>query len=300
VTQVFAVMLNWNQEADTRECLESLRRCGSAIRVILVDNGSRDGSPARLAADFPEVEMLCQPKNLGFAEGNNVGLRRALDLGAERILLLNNDTLVDRGFLEPLADALDRRPRVGIAGSKIYCYPDAQTLWAAGATIDWERGRQFHIGAGELDHGQYDVERDVDYVSACCLLARRDVFERAGLLDPRYFIYFEETAWSARARACGFGIRYVPASRIWHKVSAAMKTDSPNTAYYVTRNRLLFLTEHGPAERRRFYRYFFTTRPLRYGASLVLRGRGEHGRAVLQALWDFYTGRFGERRTSVR
>jgi hypothetical protein len=300
VTVPFVIMLNWNQEADTRECLESLRRCRSPLRVILVDNGSRDGSPKRLAADFPEVEVLGQPKNLGFAEGNNVGLRRALELGAERIVLLNNDTLVDEGFVEPLADVLDRHPEVGIAGSKIYCYPEATTLWAAGATIDWERGRQFHIGAGEVDQGQYDVERDVDYVSACCLLARREVFERAGLLDPRYFIYFEETAWSARARDCGFHIRYVPKSRIWHKVSAAMNVDSPNTAYYTTRNRLLFLTEHGPRARRLFYRYFFTTRPLRYGATLLLSGRREHGRAVLQALWHYYTGRFGERPTAVR
>jgi GT2 family glycosyltransferase len=298
-TPVFVVVLNWNQERDTRECLESLRQCGSPMRVILVDNGSRDDSPRRLATDFPDVEILCQPRNLGFAEGNNVGLRRALGLGAERIMLLNNDTLVLPGFLEPLCAALERYGDVGIVGPKIYYDDEARTLWAAGATIDWERGRQFHIGAGEADHGQYDVERDVDYVSACCLLARREVFERAGLLDPRYFIYFEETAWSMRARACGFGIRYVPTASIRHKVSAAMKGDSPNTAYYMTRNRLLFLTEHGPADRRRFYRYFFTTRPLRYGLGLILRGRVQRGRAVLQALWDFHIGRFGERRTRI-
>jgi GT2 family glycosyltransferase len=293
---VHVVMLNWNQEADTRDCLESLRTCvGSPMRIVLVDNGSRDGSPDRLARDFPEVTLLRQPRNLGFAEGNNVGLRHALADGASAILLLNNDTLVDPDFLPPLVDALARRPDVGIAGSKIYCYPERRTLWAAGAGIDWTRGRQFHIGAGEADQGQYERETLVDYVSACCLLARREVFERAGLLDPRYFIYFEETAWSVRATRAGFRILYVPASRIWHKVSAAMRSESPNSAYYLTRNRLLFLTEHGPTERRRFYRWFYTTRPLRYAVGLLARGRAEQGRAVLQGLRDFYTGRFGER-----
>ncbi len=294
---VAVVILNWNQEAETRDCLASLRRCAyPAARIIVVDNGSRDGSPERLAAGFPEVDFLRQAVNLGFAEGNNVGIRAALAAGAGGIVLLNNDTLVDPGFLEPLVAALERDPAVGIVGPKIYCDPDRDTIWSAGGRLDWREGRQFHLGAGEPDRGQYDAETDVDYVSACCLLARREVFEQVGLLDPRYFIYFEETAWSVRATARGFRIRYVPASRIWHKVSAAMGVASPNSTYYMTRNRLLFLTENGPPERRGFYRYFYTTRSLRYGVNLLLRrGQRAQGWAVLQGLRDFYGRRFGER-----
>ena len=293
---VGVVTLNWNQEEDTRECLASLRECTYSDKtVILVDNGSHDGSPARLAAMFPEVQLLSQPTNLGFAEGNNVGIRAALAQGARYILLLNNDTLVDKGFLEPLVAALDRHPDVGIVGSKIYCYPERSILWAAGARIDWISGRQSHIGTNEEDRGQYDLEADVDYVSACCLLARREVFEQVGLLDARYFIYFEETAWNVRARAHGFGIRYIPESRIWHKVSAAMNASSPNSAYYLARNRLLFLTENGPAHRRAFFRYFYTTRSLWYGFRLVASGKFLHGQAVLQGVWDFYRNRLGRR-----
>lgn len=294
---VFVVVLNWNQFEDTKNCLESLARGPTdAVRVVVVDNGSRDRSAERLAAAFPDVEVLPQPRNLGFAEGNNVGICHALAHGARRIMLLNNDTLVDPGFLEPLNDALDRSPDVGIVGPKIYCHPEVETLWAAGGQIDWDAGRQFHPGAGERDRGQHDVERGVDYVSACCLLARREVFEAVGLLDPRYFIYFEETAWSVRASNAGFRIRYVPKSRIWHKVSAAMKSDSPDSAYYLTRNRLLFLTEHGPVARRRFYRFFYTTRPFRLALTLLARRRIAHASAILEALWDFHTGRFGHRR----
>ena len=298
---VVAVVLNWNQWDDTRDCLASLRACGEdRPDVVLVDNGSRDGSPERIAAEFPDVTLLRQPRNLGFAEGNNVGIRHALARGASRIMLLNNDTLVDPGFLGPLTDALDRRPDVGIVGPKIFCYPETETLWAAGGAIDWATGRQSHIGASERDRGQFDVEREVDYLSACCLVARREVFERAGLLDPRYFIYFEETAWTMRAAAAGFARLYVPKSRIWHKVSAAMKSDSPSSAYYLTRNRLLFLTEHGPAERRAFYRFFYTTRPLRLGLTLLLRRRFAQGRAIVEGLRDFYLGRFGQRRGDAR
>jgi GT2 family glycosyltransferase len=265
------------------------------MTIVLVDNGSQDGSPHRLAHAFPEVQLLPQAANLGFAEGNNVGIRHALAQGAERILLLNNDTIVHPGFLEPLVAMLERVPEVGVVGPKIYCYPDRGTLWSAGGWIDWKQGCQFHLGGGERDRGQYDVESDVDYVSACCLLARREVFEGIGLLDARYFIYYEETAWSVRATAQGFRIRYVPGSRIWHKVSAAMKPSSPNSTYYITRNRLLFLTENGPRDRRPFYWYFYTTRPLRYGLSLLTKGRRAEGYAVLQGLWDFYRHRFGER-----
>ncbi len=298
---MFIVILNWNQEVETRDCLASLRRCSyPAMTVLLVDNGSEDGSPARLAAEFPEVQILPQAMNLGFAEGNNVGIRAALAQKAEMILLLNNDTLVDPGFLDPLVATLQRLPEVGIVGPKIYCYPERETLWAVGGRIDWRQGRQYHLGAGEPDLGQYDAPADVDYVSACCLLARRDVFERAGLLDARYFIYFEETAWSVRARGQGFRIRYIPSARIWHKVSAAMKSSSPNSNYYLARNRLLFLTENGPPARRAFYRYFYTTRPLRHGLSLLVAGRAAEGWAILQGVWDFYLNRFGERGAALR
>lgn len=296
---VFVILLNWNQEGDTRDCLQSLRGASYPARqVIVVDNGSRDGSPERLQAEFPEVQLLTQPTNIGFAAGNNLGIREALARGADLILLLNNDTLVDPGFLEPLVEAMGSSPDMGIVGPKICRYPEQDVLWFAGGRIDWPTGQQFHIGAGEKDRGQHDVPLDVDYVTACCLLARRAVFDLVGLLDPRFFIYFDETAWNVRAARAGFRIRYIPMARVCHKVSAAMKRSSPDTAYYFTRNRLLFLTEYGPRERRWFYRYFYTTRPLRYGADLIRKGHGPQGRAVLQGLWDFYRGRFGAREAS--
>lgn len=295
--QVCIVLLNWNQETDTRECLASLQQCSYADKtIILVDNGSQDGSPQRLAREFPEVILLPQPVNLGFAEGSNVGIRAALAHGADQILLLNNDTLVDSAFLEPLAAALARDAGIGIVGPKIYCYPERETFWCAGGQVDWQTGRQFHRGGGEQERGQYESEVEIDYASGCCLLARRDVFEQIGLLDPRYFIYFEEADWCTRALSQGFRIRFIPTSRIWHKVSAAMQSSSPNTAYYITRNRLLFLTEHGPRERQAFFRYFYTTRSLWYGLRLLVSGQRAQGWAVLQGVWDFHRGRFGQRR----
>lgn len=295
---VVAVVLNWNQWTETRECLVSLQACRSdRLHVVVVDNGSRDGSPERLAADFPDVTVLRQTRNLGFAEGNNIGIHDALMRGAARIMLLNNDTLVEPDFLEPLNEALDRIPALGIVGPKIRCHPDVDTLWGVGGLIDWVDGRQFHIGAGERDEGQHDVDRAVDYVSACCLLARRDVFERAGFLDPRYFIYFEETDWNLRAARLGYARRSAPASRIYHKVSRAMGTGSPLSDYYYARNRLLFFSTHAPPHRRLPLIAVYTARSLRYAGALRWRGRRDNAHAIARGVADFYLNRFGPCRT---
>lgn len=298
---VFVIVLNWNQWPDTQECLASLRQCDADhLRVVVVDNGSVDGSGERVIETFPDVELLPQSRNLGFAEGNNVGIRHALARGAGRIMLLNNDTILEPGFLGPLDEALDRRPHVGIVGPKIRYHPDVDTLWGVGGLIDWVEGRQFHIGAGERDEGQHDVDRAVDYVSACCLLARREVFERAGLLDPRYFIYFEETDWNLRAARLGYERRSAPASLIYHKVSRAMGTGSPISDYYYARNRLLFFATHAPARRRLPLIGLYTARSLRYAGALEAHGRRDNARAVARGVADFYLRRFGQCRMRFR
>jgi len=292
--RVAVVILNWNQEALTAECLASLRnvkpRC---LRVILVDNGSLTESVDRLARDFPEVTLVRLSDNRGFAGGNNAGIERALQDGASHILLLNNDTLVEPTFLQPLLDGLDS-PGVGVVGPRIYHHPDVERIWFAGGLMDWTTGRQWHIGAGELDQGQWAVSRDVDYVTACCLLAPAQVFQEVGGLDERYFIYFEETDWNLRARARGYRCRYVPESRIYHKVSQAMKTGSPTSDYYFARNRLLFFLTHAPRRYRIWLIAIYTARSLRFAVTLRGRGLMQNANAVIHGVRDFYTATFGK------
>ncbi len=292
--QVTAVVLNWNQEQDSAECLASLCAVENVrLRIILVDNGSAPDSVDRLERKFPGVTVIRLPENRGFAAGNNVGIKRALQDGATHILLLNNDTLVEPTFLVSLLESLNE-PGVGVVGPKIYYHPDVTRIWFAGGMIDWKTGRQWHLGAGELDHGQWSVPRDVDYVTACCLLAPARVFQEVGGLDERYFIYFEETDWNLRARAHGYRCRYVPDSRIYHKVSQAMKTGSPISDYYFARNRLLFFRTHAPRRYRLWLIAIYTARSLRFALTLQGRGLTQNAEAVVRGIRDFYGARFGK------
>ncbi|MBI5776231.1 MAG: glycosyltransferase family 2 protein [Nitrospirae bacterium] len=290
---VGVVLLNWNQEQDTSECLESLRLVRDVpLRVILVDNGSARDSVDRLERRFPEATVIRLPENRGFAAGNNVGIERALQEGVSHVLLLNNDTLVEAGFLKPLLDAL-RRDRAGAAGPKIYHHPDVARLWFAGGMINWRAGRQWHLGAGDIDQGQWDSPREVDYITACCLLAPAQVFREVGGLDERYFIYFEETDWNLRVRQRGYHCWYEPQSRIFHKVSRAMHTGSPASDYYYARNRLLLFLDHAPMLYRPFLLALYTLRSLRFAWTRHGLGLPGNARAVARGVLDFYAGRFG-------
>ncbi len=290
---VAAVVLNWNQEADTADCLASLSGAeGAPVRVILVDNGSLPESVDRLEQRFPEARVIRLAENRGFAGGNNVGIERAIREGASHILLLNNDTLVHPGFLQPLLEGL-AAPGIGVVGPKIYYHPDTTRLWFAGGRVDWRSGRHWHLGAEEPDQGQCDLPLEVDYITACCLLAPTRVFQEIGGLDERYFIYFEEIDWNLRAARHGYRRRFIPASRIWHKVSRAMKTGSPVSDYYFARNRLLFFRSHAPARHRLRLIALFTARSLRFARTLRAEGRRQNAAAVIRGIRDFYFGRAG-------
>jgi hypothetical protein len=189
---------------------------------MVVDNASQDGTVAAIRERYGDrVTVLENDANLGYAAGNNAGITRALAGGAEFILLLNNDTLVDPAFLDHLLAAMAASPEIGIAGPKTYYYDPPDRIWFAGGEVSLWRGTARHIGIRETDRGQYDTPRDVDYVSGCALLARREVFEKAGLLDTAYRAYFEDTDLCLRAARAGFRIRYVPAAKVWHRISAS-------------------------------------------------------------------------------
>jgi hypothetical protein len=290
---VAVVVLNWDQEQDTAECLQSLRSVsGIALRIVLVDNGSKSGESDRLAQGFPEVEVLPLAENRGFAAGNNIGMAHAAAFEPTHILLLNNDTVVDPGFLVPLLGALGTQG-IGIVGPKILYHAEPERIWFAGGEINWRTGKQYHLGAGEQDRGQRDGFRDVDYVSACCLMAPSWVFNSVGQLDERYFIYYEETDWNLRARAYGLRACYVPQARIWHKVSRAMGTASALSDYYYARNRLLFFQTHAPAGHQFRLIALYTLRSLRFAARLRGQGRSLNAKAVQRGVADFYLRRFG-------
>jgi len=245
--QVAIIILTWNQRDVTLECLASIEELGypaERLHIIVVDNGSADGTSQAIRQRYPSVTVISNGENLGFAEGNNVGIRHALQGAPDYVMLLNNDTVLDPPMLNELLAVAESAPTIGIVGPKMLYFDRPDVIWCAGNRIDWRTGETTRLHAEQHDPGSDEEPREVDFITACAICLRREVIEAIGLLDPRFFIYYEETDWCRRAHAAGWRILYVPRARLWHKVSAAMGVASPATEYYMTRNMLLFLTKH--------------------------------------------------------
>ncbi len=247
---VAAVLVNWNGAADTLATLRSLDGVAERerLRVIVVDNGSTDESVARLRRERPGVDLVATGENLGFAGGNDVGLRRALaDPAVKWVLLLNTDVEVAPDFLAPLlAACLD--PTVGAAGPKVFYADPPDRLWAAGGRLRLRETVTVEYGRGEPDGPRWSRAADVTYLTTCCLLVPRDALERVGPLDPAYFINVDDADWCRRALDLGYRLRYVPESRIWHQVAAATGGSyTPGKTFHTGRSNALYVRRHsGP------------------------------------------------------
>lgn len=209
-TQV--VVLNWNGWHDTLQCLDAVGRLApSAPGVIVVDNGSTDESAARIRAAFPEHRLIENARNLGFAAGANVGIRAALDAGAERIWLLNNDAIPERDALKALSDRLDADPEVGVVGSVLrYAHDPRQVQALGGGYIHWWLGLPHHIREeGRLPR--------LEYLVGASMLIRREVLEAVGLLDERFFLYWEDGDFCRRVTDAGWRLAVARDSEVLHK-----------------------------------------------------------------------------------
>jgi GT2 family glycosyltransferase len=298
---VSIIVLNYKGREDTLACLRSLEHLMyQNVSIILVDNESGDGTPEAVRAAHPRVTVIESGGNLGFTGGNNVGIRYALDHGADYIMLLNNDTIVAPDFINVLVKVMEQNPSVGVTGPVIYYYDAPETIWSAGGEIDWAHGTTRMIGLNEEDKAQYGLSpRCVDFVTGCALMARRAVWEKIGLLDDKFFMYYEETEWCVRAGRAGYEINLVPASMIWHKISIEDRAVSPRTYYYMTRNRLLFLRKIGAGYPTWAYILSEYTRTF---LSWTLRPKWQNRRhlrtTMLHAIGDYLRGRFGRWQTS--
>ena len=239
------IVLNWNNWPVTADCLKSLQRITYPnARVLLVDNGSSDDSERILREKFPAIEVVQTGSNLGYAGGNNAGMRRALELGADYLCLLNNDVVVEPGFLEPLVAAMEADPRLGIAGGLQCSYDDRRVIQNSGAYFNFLTGRVRNAHAGETDRGQCDRETEVDYICGAALLARAEMARTLGLLDASFFMVCEDADWCLRARRSGWWVRYVPGSKIYHRWAVSRKKVLPLNAYYTARNHIWLVRRH--------------------------------------------------------
>lgn len=291
---VACVILHFNRPADTLACVASLRQGTYPRLLIIVLDCSEAGDSAldTLRAQ-PGIELVRVTDNRGYAGNNNVGIACALERGADWILLLNDDTIVDADAVMRMVGVGESNEQIGIVGPMVYHFDEPTVIQSAGGgmTRGW---RSFHFGQNEDDRGQFAVPREVAWISGCALMCRSAVIRDVGMLDERFFLYWEETEWCLRAGEAGWRVMHAPAARIWHKGVQRDYRPGPAVSYYLTRNHLLTLTvRHAP-----FSAWLAVwTQVLRTVISWTLRpkwrSKREHRDAMWQGATDYLRGRFG-------
>jgi GT2 family glycosyltransferase len=288
---VWVVVLNWNGLSDTLACLGSLGgQHYASWHVVVVDNGSRGPEAETLEASGLASRVISSPHNLGFAGGSNVGIRHALQNGADYIWLLNNDTIVDPECLTTLVAAGDADERVGLLSPVIYDHAAPHTLKFAGTVVDFDRQERVHLTS--VDDMTRTAEGAPLALWGTALLIKRAVVERIGLLDERYFAYTEDMDYSVRALNAGFGTKVVPGAVVYHKEGASLGgVHSPLRAYLAVRNAYLFWSTHLKGRKRLGFRARYASWVLE--RALSARASPDVVDETLSGAWDALCGRWG-------
>jgi GT2 family glycosyltransferase len=246
MTQI--VVLNWNSCEMTANCLRSLLAMrGEQFTIVVIDNGSSDGSVEYLRDTFPQVQVIAQPCNLGFAAGCNVGMGIALDSGTEYVLLVNNDTQVDPEMLEELLCEARKNPAAAMVSPKIFYYNPPDIIWWAGGRYSLWRGLPSHVGRHERNGPKLDEPCAIEWATGCVLLLRSEALRQVGMFDERIFGNGEDLDLSLRLLKYGWTIRYAPRARVWHKEGVDYRRNVGEHArkFTASRNLLWIMHKHG-------------------------------------------------------
>jgi GT2 family glycosyltransferase len=288
------IVLNNNHRDDVMECITSLYQNDYPnLQVIMLDNASTDDSVAIVCKKFPEVQLISLVKNLGYAGNNNVGLQAALTKEADWILILNDDTVLASTCLAQMVRAGESDPNIGIVGPMVYHFDEPEVIQSAGGMLG-KKWQSIHLGKDEIDQGQFDSIRPVEWISGCAIMVRRAVLERIGLLDADYFLYWEDTEWCIRASEAGWKIIHVPNAKLWHKGVKRNYQPKPYVTYYVTRNYLFTLAKHNAplfVRASAFVEIFRTL--LSWTLKPRWRSKHDHRDAMWHGLIDFCSHRMG-------
>lgn len=318
---VYIIILNWNGLKDTLECLESINKINYPnFDVIVADNGSSDGSIEAIRSKFPDLELLDNGSNLGFAEGNNRAIEQVLKTKAEYVLVLNNDTIVDQDILSALVKGAELIQDGGIFGPKMYHYDEKNTIWYAGGYWDPKTLSFEERGAGMQDEGQFNDLSETEWVVGCAMFIRTAVFKKVGLLEAKFFLNNEEIDFCSRTKHAGYSCVFVPDAKLWHKISVSFGGEnSPMKEYFITRNRLLWTRRNADiwlklriylrttiSLMRRFSGPFFHLKGLSTNSVkqwwwyIVEVYQDPINRAFMLGIRDFVLGRFGNCPDKVR
>lgn len=291
------VLVNYNGEKYNTACIESVLSGTGAenVKIIVVDNASQDDSMRLLEDRYggdERLELVRLDDNYGFSRANNEGISRAKAWGADSVMLLNNDTEIEPDMLRRLEECAKRHPASMIV-PKIYYSDDRKRIWSAGGSVSPVVRKVRHIGLDETDEGQYDRERETAFATGCCLWIPMDVIEKAGVLDERFFLYYEDTEYSFRLHKLGISIYYCPRAVMYHKVGASTKgADSPLCAYYIARNWLLCNRLHLGWRYPLFLAYYALNRTACCLLWLI-QGKRELVRATVRGIGDCRKEKFG-------
>ncbi len=304
--KVSIIILNFNDLKNTLECLQTVNQIKKLkslqVKIIIIDNGSKyniKNKISRLRRDFSgqaKFKLIQNKENLGFAEGNNVGIKYALKNGSDYVLLLNNDTLVDKNLLIRLIKVIEGDQKIGIVSPKIYFAPGyefhksrykseerGKVIWYAGGKLDRQNTLASHRGVDEVDSGQYNQTRETDFATGCCMLIRKDVFDKVGFFDQNYFLYWEDIDFCQRTKKAGFKVIYHPQAILWHKnASSSGGAGEKTSVYYQTRNRMLFAFKYASLKAK--------LAVLKEGIGYLFKGSQWQKKAVS----DFFLLRFGQ------
>lgn len=300
--KVSIIILNWNGWQDTLECFDSLTRITYPnYDVVILDNNSTNESVEKIKNWITNkktavaYKLIINSQNTGFAGGNNPGIEYAVKNKSDYILLLNNDTIVDPGFLEKMIKVGESDEKIGIIGPKIYYETDKNRIWFGGGYFDWLGGGK-HLDFDKIDDKPFDETiKKINFVTGCCFLIKRVAVEKIGLMNEDFFLYYEDVEWSLRAIKYGYKIIYAPGSHIWHKVSRSVKPKTnPMVHYYHIRNILLLSKLHAP---KLMIYGIYGWSAIQYFKQVVkiifFPANIEIARMIMSGIKDFYAGRFG-------
>ncbi|NGX51664.1 MAG: N-acetylglucosaminyl-diphospho-decaprenol L-rhamnosyltransferase [Chlamydiae bacterium] len=243
--KICVIILNWNGKSDTLDCLASLRKVEEEHQTVVVDNGSDDDSVSSIRKIYPEITLLETGENLGFAEGNNVGIRYALERGAEYLFILNNDTVVDPNILTAFLE----NPDAPIQGSKAHLMSAPSLLDHLGGNWNLRTGEFDLVGAREKAEG-WTEPLTLDYVCGVALFVKAEVFKKIGLFEENFFLFWEESDWCLRAKKAGYPATFCPNAKLLHKVSASFVGGKPHSTYFWWRGRLLWIERNCSSKER--------------------------------------------------
>ncbi len=291
-TSAVVIVLNWNNEADTAACLDSLGAQRHAVfDVLLVDNASPDGSGDRLHQRYPDISYLQTGANLGYAGGNNRGIEWALRRGAEWMVVLNNDTVLAPDCLRYLFDVAHGEPRVGALSPLVTRYDDPSRVWFAGGHLSVARA----IGVHEAENATVASRLDAiagrswipcTFLSGCCLLLRADTLRAVGVFREDFFAYVEDVDLSLRVARAGWELGWVPAARLAHRVPEVGTPESPLQIRLRDRNRRRFVRDSYPAHWRILFAAWFWPTRLVHLLRYTMLGDGSRARAILAGMME--------------